>query len=117
MYEYEKPSFEKLPDAVFQLLHEVADIKNYLLNLNASSKTESIITNDKDLLTVGDVARKLKVTTGAIYNMTHTRQIPHFKKGGRVYFDAEDINKWIRDDRRKTLKQLQEEANLNIRKQ
>jgi hypothetical protein len=40
------------------------------------------------------------------------RQIPYYKKGGRIYFDAKELDAWIRSDRRKTIKELQDEADL-----
>ena len=116
MNEYEKLTFEKLPEAVLHLMQDVADIKNHLLNNSAGSKTEPITTPEKEYLSVGDVAKKLGVTKGAIYNMTHTKQIPCFKKVGRVYFDSKEIDEWIRSDRRKTVKQLQEEANIKLQR-
>ena len=53
---------------------------------------------------------------GTIYNMTSAKQIPHFKKGRRNYFDKHEIDAWLREDRRKTNKQLHVEAEMEIRK-
>jgi predicted DNA-binding transcriptional regulator AlpA len=58
----------------------------------------------------------LRISKGAVYNMTSTRQIPFFKKCGRVYFDRKEIDEWIRYERRKTLKELHDEANHAIQK-
>ena len=109
-------TFEELPVAVFHLLQDVAEIKNHLLNNSASFKPEPVQSPKQGILTVNDVSAKLGITKGGVYNLTHLRQIPYFKRGGRIYFDAEEIDQWIRMDRRKTIKQLQDETNLSNKK-
>ena len=114
---YERITFEDLPDAVLHLLRDVADIKNHLLNQAATPAEPALPLPEKELLTVKDISQMLNISKGAIYNMTSAQQIPHFKRGGRIYFDRSEIDEWIRDDRRKTIKQLQKEAEMeNIQK-
>jgi excisionase family DNA binding protein len=108
-------TFDNLPKAVSRLLQDVEAIKNILLN-NPIHKTEPILPPVKDVLTVSDVSSKLGITKGGVYNLTHLRQIPYFKRGGRIYFDAKELDIWIRTDRRKTLKELQVEADLATQK-
>ncbi len=109
-------TFDNLPEAVTQLLQEVAYIKNHLLNQSASTPESMQYPAENKFLTVTEVSQMLNISTGAIYNMTSTRQIPFFKKGGRVYFDKKEIDEWIRQDRRKTIKQLQVEAEMETGK-
>lgn len=109
-------TFDNLPEAVTQLLQEVAYIKNHLLNQSASTPESMQYPAENKFLTVTEVSKMLNISTGAIYNMTSTRQIPFFKKGGRVYFDKKEIDEWIRQDRRKTIKQLQVEAEMETGK-
>jgi excisionase family DNA binding protein len=116
MNKHDVITYDNLPEAVKHLLHEVADIKNYLLNQAATPAETKQLAPDGDFLTVGDVSQMLKLSKGAVYNMTSTRQIPFFKKCGRVYFDRSEIDEWIRQNRCKTLKQLQAEAEMESRK-
>lgn len=104
--------FDNLPEAVERLLNEVADIKNHLLNQAATPAETKQLAPEEDFLTVNDVSYMLKISKGTIYNMTSNRQIPFYKKCGRVYFDKSEIKEWIRHDRRKTLKQLQADADM-----
>lgn len=108
-------TFDKLPEAVTQLLQEVSYIKNYLLNQAATPPETKQLTPEGDFLTVSEVSQMLRISKGAVYNMTSTRQIPCFKKCGRVYFDRKEITEWIRQDRCKTVKQLQVEADMDTR--
>lgn len=109
-------TFDSLPEAVGQLLQEVTYIKNHLLNQSANTPEPMPYPSEDKFLTVTEVSQMLNISKGAIYNMTSTRQIPFFKKGGRVYFDKKEIDEWIRQDRRKTIKQLQVEAEMQTRK-
>jgi len=109
-------TFDSLPEAVTQLLKEVSYIKNYLLNQAATPAETKQPTPVGDFLTVSEVSQMLRISKGAVYNMTSTRQIPFFKKCGRVYFDRKEIDEWIRQDRCKTIKQLQSEVEMDIRK-
>jgi excisionase family DNA binding protein len=112
MNENDAITFDNLPKAVSRLLQDVEVIKNLLLNNPTHTKTDPVQTTEKDILTVSDISRKLGITKGGVYNLTHMRQIPYYKKGGRIYFDAKELDAWIRSDRRKTIKELQDEADL-----
>ena len=117
MNEYDAITFDNLPEAVKHLLQEVAYIKNHLLNEAATTVAPASPETEKELLTVKDMSKKLDITEGAIYNLTSAQKIPFFKRGGRIYFDREEIDEWIRSDRRKTIKQLQDEAENAISKE
>jgi len=109
-------TFDNLPQAVTQLLQDVSYIKNYLLNQAATPAQPKQLTPNGDFLTVNEVSQILKITKGSVYNIASARQIPYFKKCGRLYFDRKEIDEWIRQDRCKTLKQLQVEAERETRK-
>lgn len=44
---------------------------------------------------VSDVALFLKKTPDALYKMVERRQIPYIKISRRVYFDRDEIKKWL----------------------
>ncbi len=116
MTEFDNITFEKLPEAVSRLIHDMADIKNHIMNNSAYTKSVPVHVVEKEWLSVKEVSIKLGITEGAVYNLTHQKKIPHFKKIGRLFFDSKEIDDWIRSDRRKTVKQLQDEAELNANK-
>jgi len=117
MNEYDRQlTLEDLPEAVLHIMQDVAVIKNHLLNEAVSPAEPSYDVPEEGILTVNDVCDKLDLKRGTVYNLTHKQEIPHFKRGGRIYFDRGEIDDWIRRDRRKTLKQLQDEADIDSRK-
>jgi hypothetical protein len=87
MKDYSSLTFEQLPEAVFQIMQDVAEIKNILLNnLYVGDKNEKLQSFEKDILSVIDVAEKLGMQKSGVYNLTHLRQIPYFKRGRKNLF-------------------------------
>lgn len=117
--------FETLDQRLSSIEKKLIDIsnkidnpeKNHNLYITWKTTNEPVLPSpEKELMTVKNVSHMLNISKGTIYNMTSARKILFFKKCGRIYFDRNEIGEWIRDDRRKTLKQLQIEAELEFRK-
>ena len=112
MSKMDEITHNNLPEAVRHILMDVQEIKKLLLNKSVSQRPDAEHNNgENDILSVADVAKKLGLEKGTVYNLTHKRQIPYFKRGGRIYFDKNEINDRIRTDRRKTVQELQNETN------
>ena len=47
------------------------------------------------LLTVRELAERLRIPVGTIRHWVLTRYVPFVKLGRRVYFDREVVNAWI----------------------
>lgn len=57
------------------------------------------------LLTAGDVAKQLRVSKQHVYNLAASGDLPSIKLGGfrsAVRFDPADVDRFIREHRRKT---------------
>lgn len=50
-----------------------------------------------------------------IYGLVSNREIPHLKKGKRLYFLRSDIDTRLSPGRRKTVKEISEEVNISWR--
>jgi excisionase family DNA binding protein len=51
-------------------------------------------------MTVAEAAQYLRVGTSRIYKLTAADEIPHCKQDGRLYFDREELDAWMREHRR-----------------
>jgi excisionase family DNA binding protein len=51
---------------------------------------------------------KLKITT--LYEKTSRKQIPHFKKGNKLYFHLSELQEWIKQGKVKTREEIECEA-------
>ena len=47
-----------------------------------------------------------KLSKSTIYSLVSKRQIPHSKKGKRLYFSRTDLLEWIKNGKRKTKSEL-----------
>ncbi len=71
----------------------------------------------KPFLTVEELASYLNVKTSYIYKMTHNREIPFYKPGGKmIYFNREEIDEWVLSQRVATADEIRSEARRRIRK-
>ena len=109
-------TLEDVPNEMQLMRQDILDIKNILLNQSSKITLPVAKMPEKELLTVGDVSQMLNLAVGTIYNMSSKQQIPRLKKGRRVYFDRKEIYEWLREDRPKTIQQLQAEAEMETRK-
>ena len=71
----------------------------------------------KPFLTVEELASYLGVKTSYVYKMTHNREIPYYKPGGKmVYFNREEIDEWVLSQRVATANEIRSEARRRIRR-
>jgi len=61
-------------------------------------------------LALKELSDYLKLSDSAIYKLTSTSQIPHYKSGKKLYFKKEDIDKWLETKRIKTIGEIEEIA-------
>jgi excisionase family DNA binding protein len=54
---------------------------------------------ENDICTVKEAASLLKVTPPSLYGLVHRKEIPHFKKGRRLYFSKHELVEWVRAGR------------------
>ncbi len=97
----------------FELILERLDrIEKAITSLNT---TNPIQVNNTPM-DVKDLSVYLKLSISAIYKLTSTSEIPHYKSGKRLYFKKEDIDEWIFSNRIKTRDDIDKEAMEYIRK-
>ena len=63
-----------------------------------------------DLWNIKMVAEYIHLSVPTIYGLVHKGEIPYYKKGMRLYFKKEDIDKWIGSGRRSSIAEIQENA-------
>ena len=94
-------------DNIEKLLHELNGRKSL------STKPDDSI---PELMAVSQVAKYLSLSVQTVYGFTSRSEIPNFKRGKRLYFRKSEIDEWILQCRRKTIYELQKEAEEYISK-
>jgi excisionase family DNA binding protein len=108
-------TFDQIPYAISKILNELEAIKEELA-LGRTKTNLPTTAPEKKILVVDDICKLLGMKKSTVYSQTHLGKIPHYKVNGRVYFDADEINNWIHINKIKTVKELQNEANQQLRK-
>lgn len=63
-----------------------------------------------ELLTVDQTAEWLNLSKHTLYGLTCRNEIPHSKRGKRLYFRREELLAWIAEGKRKTQAEIEAEA-------
>ena len=94
-------TFEQLPEAVSQLFIKLDSIEQLLLRLTSTANTDS-----EDLVNIKQVAAFLSLSVATIYTLVSRKDIPCMKQGKRLYFSKKEINSWVKEGKKNTLKEV-----------
>ena len=96
----------------FDIINQRLDRIEYLLeNMNAIITNKNIKAVYPEIMGVNELVDYLKVSTSYIYKMTSSNQIPHSKKGKKLYFDKEKVTNWVLETSVMTQEEMQDLAN------
>jgi len=102
----DKLSFEQLPQAVETLLDKVEKIET-LLNETKTERPESDRWFNLQELCEYLPDRPARQT---VYSWVGQRLIPYHKKGKKLQFLKSEVDNWLKSDKRKSLAEIQAEA-------
>lgn len=65
------------------------------------------------LITIKELSEKLKVSQSRIYKLTMDKALPYYKPfGGKVYFDEEEIDEFIRQHKILSSAEVKEQVTI-----
>lgn len=105
----EMATFEKMPQMIATLLHEVLALREHLHQLVLPVEEKG----EKQWLNVDELREYLPShpQKQTIYSWTSMRHIPFHKKGRSIMFDKDEIDAWLQDsDHMKSVVDLNREA-------
>lgn len=87
----------------FEIINERLDkIEKLLQTIYATKDSKNVGVILPEIMNVKEVATYLSITPSAIYKLTSTKEIPHSKRGKRLYFIKDEINNWILENKQLT---------------
>lgn len=100
-------SFNDMPEAMAYLIGKVEKLEALLSGVTSENTTES----DK-WFNVQELCAYLpdRPARQTVYGWIGQRLIPYHKKGKKLQFLKSEIDKWLKADKRKTVDELQAEA-------
>ena len=85
-------------------------MENLILNKLEAIEHNSLLASKK-LFSFEEAVLFTGMKKTYLYKLTCTKQIPYYKpNGGHVYFDKEDLEKWMRRNRFKTNDEVEQES-------
>ena len=105
-------TFEQLPEAVSTLSKDVSEIKRLLLELQDVPNTEQ----SEQFLTIEQAAEFLKLSVATLYSKVSRRELPHLKRGKRLYFSQSELIEYLQGGRVKTAKDISQDAEFYLKK-
>jgi len=60
---------------------------------------KSIIIGNKKTLTLDETCKYTGYTKSYMYKLTSGKQIPHLKRGRKVFFDKDELDEWLRQNK------------------
>ncbi|MGN5953720.1 helix-turn-helix domain-containing protein [Sphingobacterium lactis] len=101
-------SFNDLPKEVAKQGEMLKEIRALLINIPTLINPPI---EEDTIFTVKEASSYLGYTVKSIYVKASARQLPHHKKMGRLFFSKLELDEFIKKGKRKTLEEIQEEAN------
>jgi excisionase family DNA binding protein len=98
-------TFEKLPEAVAQLLIEIADLKKLVI-----SKNNQPLPEEDKLLSIQEAAAFLNLSVPTIYSKVSKAELPVMKRGKRLYFSRLELTEYLKQGRKKSNAEIEEAA-------
>lgn len=88
-------------------------MKNEIIYQKLTEIERLIHLSNNELLDVATAAEFLKTTKGGIYNLVHTKKIPHYKPAGKkLYFMKLDLLDWVKSRRILTDEEMKNLADI-----
>jgi excisionase family DNA binding protein len=104
-------SFENLPKAVAHLVNEVEKLK-----LLVEKGQTSILPQKRIPIGIEEACRVIGKAKPTIYALVRKRMLPCYKNGKKLYFFEDELLKWITSGKKKTLKEIENEAEIEFKK-
>lgn len=101
MKEAENP-FLRIEQRLYQLTQAMENIQSQLSKISALPTVKP--------LSITEAAEYLNIPKGTLYIYTHRRDIPHIKRGRRLFFYVSELDQWLQTHHQKTKAEIEAEA-------
>lgn len=94
--------------------HEFRQLmKSCLEEVLGENKTPNTERPTNKLLTVSEAAEFMNLATQTLYGYTSKRLIPFVKRGKKLYFQKEELEKWLLEGKKLTQAEIEKSVGLD----
>ena len=65
---------------------------------------------NKETLDLEEAVAYTRYSKGYLYKLTSQKQVPHFKRGRKIFFDKAALDEWLKESPIKSQEQIESEA-------
>jgi excisionase family DNA binding protein len=94
----------------FEIIEQKLEKLTQLIEKLITNQIEIKKGNEKEIISIDEASSFLYLAKPTVYGYVSKRNIPHFKKGKRLYFIKEDLFKWVQEGKVKTVKEIENDA-------
>lgn len=99
-------------DNPFELILDKLNTIENLLRI--VKKDDKITVPIAEVFNLNQAAEYVSLSKSAIYKKTSERNIPHFKKGKKLYFIRSELDEWLTENKVSTHAQIEKEADIYL---
>jgi len=99
-------TFDKLPEAVTMLTKEVSELKRLFIEKQEQPPPPQ----QEQLLTIQEAAEFLSLTVPTMYCKVSKGELSYMKRSKRLYFSRIELMKYIKEGRKKSNAEIEQEA-------
>ena len=98
----------------FEIIFNQLVIISELLQKLLLQERQTINTSEREYLNIKEASELIFLAVPTIYGLVSKREIPHFKRGKKLYFSRPDLITWLNQGRRRTINEISIEAENNL---
>lgn len=102
-------TFNDIPALCEEILAKIQSLDSkveHLLQTHSETEQKENNNNEDILLTIDQTVTFLGLAKSTLYSKVCRREIPHIKRGNRLYFSKKDLTEWLQDGQRPMMKDI-----------
>lgn len=99
-------TFDRLPEAVTMLTKELRELKRLFIE----KQEQSPPLQQEQFLNIQEGAEFLHLTVPTMYSKVSKGELPYMKRGKRLYFSRTQLMEYLKEGRKKTNAEIEQEA-------
>lgn len=98
-------------DEITQIREQLTRLETMLRELTESVTAKAATAEPADeVMTAEELAAYLGVTKGRVYHLTSAKDLPHYRRNGKIYFSKAEIDDWKLGRRVRTNEEIKKEG-------